>query len=559
MRHVPYGEGDRIPPRRHHRHAHDRRAAGIAAGIAASLAVAVAACARGSSAARVRTAPAPAAAPTPAVIARAPLPASNPALPPVPSVSGPLRITVVYPERDQLIATRDSNFIFGSVGTGAAGLRVNGALVPVWPDGAFMGWLPVPPARAPYYDLTAYTASDTIRVRHPVRVLPPIVAGVPEPPPPAISAVAPALAVTLSDDSLSRAVSDTDDRIIARPSPRGTYHWFLLPGTRALLTGYLGDMARVELDPAQSVWVRRRDVHAAGREEPVERVGAMSLRSAPGWVDLTLPAHVPPAYLVREVPGGLTLTLYNVRADTVLALPNADTLVRSVQAEPGPDRVVYHVTLTRPMFGYLVLYEHGTLTLRVRRPPVVDPRSPLRGQTIVVDPGHPPVGATGPTGLWEPVATLAVGLRVRALLAARGATVVMTRTSPDPVPLGDRPIIARRANADALVSIHLNADADGQDPFRDNGTGTYYFHAHSGPLAQDVQDALVPRLGLPNRGVIWKNLALCRPTWFPSVLTEGLFIIMPDQEAAIRTPQYQDAYARGIVAGLTRYFASLAH
>jgi len=89
--------------------------------------------------------------------------------------------------------------------------------------------------------------------------------------------------------------------------------------------------------------------------------------------------------------------------------------------------------------------------LRVRRPPRVDGGSPLKGLTIAIDPGHPPIGATGPTGLYEPVPTLAVGLAVQQMLEQRGAKVVMTRTTPDPVALGDRPIIARKANANALV------------------------------------------------------------------------------------------------------------
>src|ERR1700741_1140071 len=72
----------------------------------------------------------------------APLPAANPKLPPVPEVRGPLRINVVYPKADQMLTVRDSNFIFGSVGSGDAALHINGIPVPVWPNGAFMGWLP---------------------------------------------------------------------------------------------------------------------------------------------------------------------------------------------------------------------------------------------------------------------------------------------------------------------------------------------------------------------------------------------------------------------------------
>jgi N-acetylmuramoyl-L-alanine amidase len=88
--------------------------------------------------------------------------------------------------------------------------------------------------------------------------------------------------------------------------------------------------------------------------------------------------------------------------------------------------------------------------------------------------------------LYEPVPTLAVGLKLKVLLEARGATVVMTRTTPDPVALGDRPIIARRAGAHALVSVHLNALPDGINPFLNNGTGTYFFHPQAEQLARSA-------------------------------------------------------------------------
>jgi N-acetylmuramoyl-L-alanine amidase len=53
------------------------------------------------------------------------------------------------------------------------------------------------------------------------------------------------------------------------------------------------------------------------------------------------------------------------------------------------------------------------------------------------------------------------------------------------------------------------------------------------------------------------NFALVRATWMPAVLAEGAFIIMPDQEAALRTAEYQERYARAIVEGLESYFRSL--
>jgi N-acetylmuramoyl-L-alanine amidase len=149
-------------------------------------------------------------------------------------------------------------------------------------------------------------------------------------------------------------------------------------------------------------------------------------------------------------------------------------------------------------------------------------------------------------------------MRVRKLLEDRGATVVMTRATPDPVPLNSRPVIARRAGAQVLVSIHLNALPDGVNPFTANGTGTYFFHPQAEPLARALQAGMVARMGLRDLGVNYDNLALTRPTWMPAALCEGAFIMLPEQEAALRTPEFQDRYARGIVDGLERYFRELA-
>src|SRR5690606_23121287 len=68
----------------------------------------------------------------------------EPALPPIPFRDGPLALDVVYPAEGARIATRDSTFVFGSTGTGRAQLTINGASVPVQPNGAFLAFLPVP-------------------------------------------------------------------------------------------------------------------------------------------------------------------------------------------------------------------------------------------------------------------------------------------------------------------------------------------------------------------------------------------------------------------------------
>jgi N-acetylmuramoyl-L-alanine amidase len=421
-----------------------------------------------------------------------------------------------------------------------------------------MGWVKNPPASRQEYDLVAYTATDTARLVYPVRTLDALT---PHPHPlVTVETVSPAKPATLYSDSLARFVSDTDRIIIGRPSPRGTYEWFLFPGTHVEIDRYFADMARVALDANRHIWVSREDLKArsgASHLRPLE-VNRASVTPAHDWIDVKLSVALPPAYIVQESDQKLTLILYNSTTDQSTLHVPSDRYLRAATVEHSAHRVVYTFSLSQPIYGYLALYKHGVMTFRIRRPPVVDPSEPLRGLTIVVDAGHPPAGATGPTGLYEADANLAVAQRVQSLLQTKGAHVIMTRTNADPVALGDRPIMARRVNANALVSIHQNALPDGMNPFRNHGTGTYYFHTHSKRFATLMQGSLVSQLGLRDLGTFHKNLALARPTWMPAVLTEGTFIIMPDEEAALRTPEYQQAYARGVVGGLEKFFATFA-
>ncbi len=528
-------------------------------------------------------------APVVPLIPRAPLPAANPKLPPVPEVRGPIQISITYPRAGQLIAARDSNFIFGSVGSGDAGLEINGTPVPVWPNGSFMGWLPVPPDSAPQYEIVASNGSQFARVVHPVQLPPP-------PPPPPLPVTPDTLRPdSLLGDTVDRApppappdttpadtivpvlgyaavapgvvaASDTDRVSIARPAPGNgqAYKWFLLPGTVVKVTGYKrasgADFARIEFDSTQQAWLLKSELpEILDSVAPTRKVGTVRVEPATEWIDIVVPMASPPPYLAEESERGISLLLYGVTGATVISMmPSpSDPYLTSVSSTPEANRVRYTINLNQQPYGYLALWQDGVFRFRVRRPPrIADTNSPLRGLTITVDPGHPPAGATGPTGLYEGDAVLAVGLKVRDLLAARGVNVVMTRTTTDPVELGLRPSISRRANAHAFVSIHLNAFPDGVNPFVNNGTTTYYFWPHSRLLGQSTQPAMVDELGLRDIGTRFGNYAVVRGSWMPSILLEGAFIIMPDQEAALRTPSYQEAYANAVVQGLESYFAS---
>jgi N-acetylmuramoyl-L-alanine amidase len=474
----------------------------------------------------------------------------------VPHIIGPLEIKVVYPTAGQLIASKDSNFIFGSVGNGDVGLTINGVPTPVWPNGAFMGWLPIPPPELSRYDIVATTGLDTVRLSYPVKLQPPL----PVPPAPGdtMRLLSPAQYAALIGPAT---VTNDTDRVVTAYAPTGgIQRWFLIPGTVVKVVSLKGDDAFVQLDSVQTVRIARSDLNVLEPAYVPVPLVAKEFRVVPAqeWVDVVIPVSDRPAYLVDETQSSLTLTLYSAagRGQASVALPPSSYVSSVASGTFGPD-MRYTISARGPVYGYQPLWQDSVFTLRIRRPPPIDATDPLRGLTIAIDPGHPPVGATGPTGLWEPVPTLAVGLKVRDLLQARGVNVLMTRTTPDAVDLNLRPTMARRANANALVSVHLNAIPDGANPYLSQGTTTYHYWMHSQPLASATQQGLVAQMSLPDKGVKRQNFALVRPTWMPAILCEGAFIIMPDQEAALRAPEYQERYARGIVDGLDRYFRSL--
>lgn len=485
----------------------------------------------------------------------------------MPLVTGPLEIKVVYPTPNSVVASRDSNFIFGSIGNGYAALFINGEPVPVWPNGAYLAFLPVPSPEMSRYDLVAVLGRDTTRLSHPILFPPPpdtITPVTPAQPQPVDTAVR--YGILVGPTTVS---NDTDRVVTGQPSPDpNIVRYFLFPGTVVRTQGKVGNETVVELEPSVRFRVANSQIQEQppGYEPPPLSIGRDTIVANTESVDLIVPATAPPAYYVRVDSSRLTVTLFNVMPfapRTEGSRVIQDPLLRSISIAHGQVRTEYILDLSGSVFGYQPLFENGNFILKVRRPPVIDPSAPLRGLRIAIDPGHPGLGrqsggATGPTGLLEREAVVPVALRARELLIERGAEVLLTKTEPEQaVDLNLRPTMARRANVHALVSIHYNAFPDGVNPFVHNGTSTYSFHAHSARLSRYVHEAMIRNMHLRDLGTRRANFAMVRPTWFPAVLTEGAFMMLPDQEHAMKTAEYQEAYARSIVEGLEHFFREL--
>ena len=373
--------------------------------------------------------------------------------------------------------------------------------------------------------------------------------------------------------------------VVGRPTRFGPYRWRFPEGTRVLVDGRIADRLRVRLAPELVAWVSFEDARLLADGPPPESpVGDLRVEPREDRITLRVGLRAAlPIQVAEPDSHTLAITLFGALGETDrIAYGAEDPLLESVSWEQLPGkRYRLTVRLSAPIWGYRALYETGdagayegprgaaatrlgtagadaVLRIDIRRPPVIDGTRPLRGIRVAVDPGHPGGGSTGPTGLFEGDANLAVARRLAELLREEGAEPVLVRADESAVGLYERTERAREAEADLFVSIHNNALPDGVRPFGREGTSSYYYHAHSRDLAASVQRGMLTEMGLRDLGILWGDLAVARISWMPAVLTEGAFMMIPRHEAALRTPRFQDRYARGILRGIEAFLRGRA-
>jgi N-acetylmuramoyl-L-alanine amidase len=184
---------------------------------------------------------------------------------------------------------------------------------------------------------------------------------------------------------------------------------------------------------------------------------------------------------------------------------------------------------------------------------------------VVIDPGHggtqkvggsSPNNAKGPTGLLEKTVTLQVGLETRKALVAAGLSVLLTRDTDVNLGLADRAAVAKKAGADAFVSIHLNDD---NNPAV-QGTETWVHtkaSAASSSLAQFVQDAVQAVTQYRDRGVKSMKLGVLDPAAHlkktAGCLVEISFMSDPADEKRLKDAGYRADLGAAIAKAIRQY------
>lgn len=179
---------------------------------------------------------------------------------------------------------------------------------------------------------------------------------------------------------------------------------------------------------------------------------------------------------------------------------------------------------------------------------------------IVVDAGHggnDKGSIDSTTTIYEKDIALQIAKKVASRLGRESdVNVVMTRTEDKYVGLKERAEIAKRANADALISIHLNAERKFGEA---NGLETWYRNGAtdgSKELASSVQETTVSYIDITNRGILKNSFEILRETTMPAVLVECGFITNVSDMEKIKDQNYQDMLAEGIMQGTLAFLDS---
>ncbi len=322
---------------------------------------------------------------------------------------------------------------------------------------------------------------------------------------------------------------------------------------------------------------------------PKNSIKVVSCQSANGETVITLDMNRPVAFNAKLI--GQTYGSYNGRPVTVSALnctgleftfsdtTTADgkiTVSNSVctggkwsgNQEAATATLTLELAQKGKFYGFHYEYDdNGFLVITIKH----KPSSSLSGYTIMLDPGH---GGVDPGAICavssasfgqEKQINLSIATKVKELLEAEGARIVMTRTGDDWVCYTDRNDAVRKHNPDMFIAIHCDSSTSASAM----GTSAYYYRAYSQPLAKAVYESIVNAYKTEiykdeaqavkdkvSRGAGFYAFRVTRVEECPAILIEYGFVSNTDECQILQTAQNRDILAAATVEGIKNYIAA---
>ena len=335
--------------------------------------------------------------------------------------------------------------------------------------------------------------------------------------------------------------------------------------------GAQGDWYQVLVQGSKTGWIANWLSEAVTGESSgvVNNLSASAIVDENRQSSVTLQIGLGNKVSVSEPSAGQLVLLVDNNNVTYFNAQSGSGLLTQVTAEQVGNKVRVKMT-TDPQAYNIVHEENGVLTVTARR--YSNTLAGVAGKIIVLDPGH---GNLKENGLVDPGAIglamgytdrevgEAVALKLKNLLEAQGATVILTRdlqAAPQAMTLKDRADVANRAQADVFISIHGNA-LEGNTA--KNGAEIHYWASNDPtPSAQRrIRQALAETVKsnfAASTGQVCvvkeSNFAVLRENDCPSILVETGYLSNAEEEALLATDAYQMKIAQGILNGLQVFF-----
>lgn len=208
----------------------------------------------------------------------------------------------------------------------------------------------------------------------------------------------------------------------------------------------------------------------------------------------------------------------------------------------------------------------GNLVISVKH----KPSSTLSGYTVMLDPGHGGIDggagcAVSASGLGdEKHINLSIATKVKELLEAEGAKVLMTRTTDKWVCYTDRNNAVRENDPDMFIAIHCDSSGSASAM----GTSAYYYRAYGQPLANAVHSSIVSAYkdniykdksadfkSKVSRGANFYAFRVARVEECPAILIEYGFVSNIAECQVLQNAANRDILAAATVQGIKNYIS----
>jgi N-acetylmuramoyl-L-alanine amidase len=185
----------------------------------------------------------------------------------------------------------------------------------------------------------------------------------------------------------------------------------------------------------------------------------------------------------------------------------------------------------------------------------------LAGRVVVLDPGHGGEdGGVCHNGLVEAEIVLDLATRIEGRLGALGVTTYLTRSADTCPDDRERAQFANEMRAEIFVSLHLDAVENNQAA----GSACFFYGASlptrevrsavGERLADLIGREVATRTDLVNGRTHPKSWELLRLTRMPAVRLDAGYVTSAGDSARLATPEFRDALAEAVVAGIQRLY-----